>query len=269
MFVLIIVLLIAEHKNLKIFALITPAIISMILFGAIFIKDYDTNSINEIEIGLSILGIAVTVWVGLNIYNLVEKREFDMLKIEYRNEIDSLRKDHEDKILNLQNESKSVFKKLYFSLYEAAYDDYNSTGRFPEDILEGCKIVDKYDKYIKFEDKIPFHNTLIIFDFISNLISGFGEYLTELQTQSEMYVRGETGEVLHCVNKLLSFIIEYVPKLIKAHGTMDRQLIMIISISSNLNENNSLINSMPKSPDVIKLRKLVAELELLVSKILG
>jgi len=68
MFALVIGLLIAEHKNLKIFALITPALISIILFGAIFIKDYDTSSIDEIEIGLSILGIAVTVWVGLNIY---------------------------------------------------------------------------------------------------------------------------------------------------------------------------------------------------------
>lgn len=269
MFVLIIGLLIMEHKNLKIFALITPSIISIILFGAIFIKDYDTNSINEIEIGLSILGIAVTVWVGLNIYNVMEEREFDKLRIEYKNDIDSLQKDYKDKILKLENESKAVFKQIYFSLYSSAYDGYNPTGRFSEDILECCRVAEKYNKYLKFEDKIPLANTLTLFDFISMNICKFGEYLTEQITPSEKtYVRGGLEKTLHCINKLLSYIIEYIPKLYKVHGVMDRQLIMVISINDNLKRHYNLIYSLPNSSDAIRLRKLVAELDNLASRML-
>jgi len=198
----------------------------------------------------------------------MEKQEFDKLKIEYKNEINSLQKDYEDKIIKLENESKSFFKQLYFSLYESAYNDYNPTGRFAEDILVGCKVAEKYDKYLEFEDKIPFANTLSLFDFISMHINGFGEYLTELQTQNEMYVRGELEQTLHCINKLLNYIIEYIPKLYKDHGTMDRQLIMVITINENLKENYSLIDNLPNSSNIIKLRKLAAELDYLVSRIL-
>lgn len=266
-FILIIVLLVAEHKNLKVFALITPAIISIILFGAIFIKDYDSNSINEVEIGLSILGIAVTVWVGLNIYNVMEKREFDRFKLDYKNDIDNLRKEHEDKILKLEIESKSVFKQLYLSFYNSAYDAYNSTGRFAEDISECCKVAEKYDKYLMFEDKIPFNNTLTLFDFISINFCGFGEYLNEYKnSDKDKYVCFQFDQTLHCINKLLNYIVEYIRKLYKAHGALNRQFPMIITINTELKECYNLINSLPDSSNLIRLRKLSADLDILASK---
>lgn len=130
MFILVIGLLIFEYKDKKIFALITPAIISIILFGAIFIKDSPPASINEIEIGLSVLGIAVSVWVGLNIYNVIEK-----------NEIEKLIKDNE--------QYKNEVKISQGSLIAELTRKVNSIKKYTENELDGIKKSNK-----KFEDAL-------------------------------------------------------------------------------------------------------------------
>lgn len=99
----IILLIIFVHSMLKIkvfskfrlvksLALISPIIASVVSIVSIFFitifvyisngdnKNSDaSNVIGEINIVITLLSIAIAVWIGLNIYNAVEKRQIDLL----------------------------------------------------------------------------------------------------------------------------------------------------------------------------------------------
>lgn len=96
----------------KIFCLITPMIISLIVlilvstivFGRYFSPYPLEMRVKSIEIMgssiLSIIGIAVTVWVGLNIYNAIERKEVEQL----REDLYSLNNSLDDWKINYQKE---------------------------------------------------------------------------------------------------------------------------------------------------------------------
>ncbi len=126
-FVLVIMLLIYEHKNLKVFALITPAIISIIIFGALFIKEPIYKGIDVISVGLAILGIVVSVWVGLNIYNVLEK-----------DEVEKMLKDNE----KFKNDYKKEYKETINYILKSTEKYQNDLKRF---IIPVNAITIKYD----------------------------------------------------------------------------------------------------------------------------
>jgi hypothetical protein len=65
-------------------ALLTPLIISIIVLLIVIIDSQSTTTFSDaieskINMGIAIIGLAVTVWVGLNIYTLVENKQFNSL----------------------------------------------------------------------------------------------------------------------------------------------------------------------------------------------
>jgi hypothetical protein len=75
-------------KIAKIAALFVPAVLSGVLICVTIVKlgnnAYCLDSLEfKLNAGLSIIGIAVTVWVGLNIYNVVERTQIDKLIKDY------------------------------------------------------------------------------------------------------------------------------------------------------------------------------------------
>lgn len=88
----------SKYRLVKSVALASPIIASVVAVLCIFFititnyieinqnKNTDLNSvIGEINIITTILSIAIAVWIGLNIYNVVEKRQIDQLTIRTKN----------------------------------------------------------------------------------------------------------------------------------------------------------------------------------------
>ena len=118
--ILTIVIFSLEKERLRLFALITPAIISILVFGATFIKDNE-NMISSIDVGISIIGIAVTVWVGLNIYNVIEKNEVEKLKKDIqklKKDSLSIEKTFNNKLSELDNQNRIVKENIMLAKIE-------------------------------------------------------------------------------------------------------------------------------------------------------
>lgn len=75
------------YEKLKLTALLTPVFISVTLLAVSIIHCFITKEPisdgTNVSLGISILGVAVTVWIGLSIYNAIEKREVDEVKELY------------------------------------------------------------------------------------------------------------------------------------------------------------------------------------------
>ncbi|ENY8476210.1 tetratricopeptide repeat protein [Clostridioides difficile] len=84
-FTIVILLLFLNKKDNKLQILkklVLVIIISMGLFSSFYLifgnsKNYNTD---EVGIGLSIFGMLATAWVGLNIYNVIEKKEIENMQ---------------------------------------------------------------------------------------------------------------------------------------------------------------------------------------------
>lgn len=75
-----------KFDRLKKLALST--MISSGLFMSFYLVFGNLNySVSQSDAGIAILGVLATVWVGLNIYNIVEKKEVDNLQQELKNSI--------------------------------------------------------------------------------------------------------------------------------------------------------------------------------------
>lgn len=133
-------------KIVKILCLITPAIVSLIVlilvgtivFGRYFSPYSIEMRINNIEIMgssiLSIIGIAVTVWVGLNIYNVIEKREVEDLKMN----VELLEK--------AVNNIDEVLEAKMLEIIEKQLTDSDTVYNRVQEYLELIQIQDKYDR---------------------------------------------------------------------------------------------------------------------------
>ena len=110
-------------------ALITPLVLSIVLLIGVFgsalnpvsvvsesdsraardsyvdkyYRDAEERLESKFNIVLSVVGVAVTVWVGLSIYNAVERREVEMIG----NTVTSL----EEKVKELEKKAKELEKK--------------------------------------------------------------------------------------------------------------------------------------------------------------
>ena len=108
----------SRYEILKLFALFTPLILSVIILIIVVIYCIPIkqpvicyiSDDTQINIALSIIGIAITVWVGLNIYNVVERKEFEEIKKLY------------ERLKNLNDKQRKDFKEI-----KAAYDDLSKT----------------------------------------------------------------------------------------------------------------------------------------------
>lgn len=93
LFLIIIGILLEDHNHKKIFksiAILLPIITSLSIFANIIYNIINTNnSINFVDAaGMGIFALLASVWIGLNIYNVIDKKEFEDIKMS----IDSLKK---------------------------------------------------------------------------------------------------------------------------------------------------------------------------------
>ncbi len=114
------------YETSKIICLITPTIISMIILVSLFFADKVSIEAG----GLGIFGILATVWLGLNIYNFIEKRELENLNKEFidikNKTIDNI-KIQENLIEELKiqkEEHKHEIDKLHSQLLESEKNNY-------------------------------------------------------------------------------------------------------------------------------------------------
>lgn len=66
-------------------SLFIPSIVSITILFLVIISAAESVSFSQsveikLNMGLSLIGIAITVWVGLNIYNLIEKKQLEILE---------------------------------------------------------------------------------------------------------------------------------------------------------------------------------------------
>lgn len=120
-------------KLAKGLSLLTPFVLCLVLFVAVLLPSMNTSSPgprqkytqsaepaqsqreadlqreadqleNKVSVLLSIVGIAVTVWVSLNIYNVIERKQVDLL-------VDRA-KDLEDRIRQLTEREQALSKDM-------------------------------------------------------------------------------------------------------------------------------------------------------------
>ncbi|MER0286032.1 tetratricopeptide repeat protein [Clostridioides difficile] len=97
-----------KFKVLKKFTLV--AMVSTGLFISLYLVfGYSEYKVEKDDAGIAILGVLATVWVGLNIYNVIEKREVDDLKEELRNSLEGINELRKD----LRESKDEMDKKLY------------------------------------------------------------------------------------------------------------------------------------------------------------
>lgn len=124
-------------KAIKTISILFPSIMSTIIVVFLFSNinaSLSNNSIATettiINSGLSILGILASVWIGLNIYNTVEKNEISKLVENRKAEIDDITDRLED-LTKIQVESSIA----------------ESQGNLEESIIHYNTMVNKYNTY--------------------------------------------------------------------------------------------------------------------------
>lgn len=118
MFVIILGLL-AENKNYKkifksisIFlpVLASLSVIAYLIYTIIITKGYSNNN-NVIDAGMSIFGLLASVWIGLNIYNVIEKKELEDL-INRNNRMQKDNDEFKIKVQNIINDNEKKYDEL-------------------------------------------------------------------------------------------------------------------------------------------------------------
>lgn len=113
---------IVNFYNIFFFAIIPITIVTILLVKTIIICDYilKNNTIetknflinnNWIDIGLSVISIAVSVWLGINISNLVDRKQIEDLNNKIKTSKRRIERD-EQIITNLENEINNTQKSL-------------------------------------------------------------------------------------------------------------------------------------------------------------
>lgn len=206
MFIIILALLIEDKKYKKIYkrlALLIPTFVGISIF-IYLVNDIrislkinqsidninkiigNLNEDNIIELivnikkinafdsaGMAIFSLLATVWIGLNIYNFIEKKDFDELKenskkmgekiVEYENQMEKIIKDSENNLKNYEYELDKIRKEYKielnkellsdaindFMIGQANYTKVNNKfgkcfGFFGEEINIEDELIDKY-----------------------------------------------------------------------------------------------------------------------------
>lgn len=172
MYSIVILFIMNNDKSYKILALITPIIIGIIVFGALFVKNTDNIVIdmnlykilteyidNKLNAGLSIIGITVSVWVGLNIYSAIEKKDLERI-VEDNKKL-------ETKVNNMMEETEKSNKKFQDSLMRLTYSE--------------CSIVIK-------KENIDGIAEGLLFQKISDVISHYSKENNLIMLINRMYV---------------------------------------------------------------------------------
>ena len=159
-FASIIALFCKKDSAARTLLMIIPTIVSIVTFiGSLY------GSVNEdlniVNLGVAIIGVAVTVWLSVNIYNIIEKKNFDDYKEQFEErtkktliELESTKDEVEKQIQDIKNvllketlETKRKFQKLQYNEFEVGISN-----------IEGSKDIFQLSTDIKNE----------IFNFLGN-----------------------------------------------------------------------------------------------------
>lgn len=188
-------------KVIKGLALFTPLIISIILLIVVIARfNEDITNLQMLEtklnIGLSIIGIAITVWVGLNIYNVVERKEVEAVTMK----AESLEKQLKDFEIEIKK-MKEISDRLNWLNYRSEWNLVHLT-------FLGCLP----------KPKENIEN--IIFNF-PELIDCFKQ-LENSQEKMKEKVRIPYSDYLHDLLAILLFLIDYNDDIIATDISEDK-----------------------------------------------
>ncbi|MEJ8552748.1 tetratricopeptide repeat protein [Tepidibacter sp. Z1-5] len=121
--------------------------------------DYLNNKFNTM---ISLLGIAVSVWIGLNIYNILQKSELDNLKQDIE-KLSKKKGELEKSIISLKNKSKEDLNKIeidYKNRFSKLKHTYNQKSNHIDQLtlklnrsMAELEIETNYIKIKQLEDK--------------------------------------------------------------------------------------------------------------------
>ncbi len=121
------------YETAKIICLIIPTIMSMIILASLFFSEKVSIEAG----GLGIFGILATVWLGLSIYNSIEKNEIEFLKTELKNYNNEQKLELIKLKEQLSNNEKNNFIQLKLSMADLNQNVYEKLFRYNE-------IINKY-----------------------------------------------------------------------------------------------------------------------------
>lgn len=175
-------------KIVKGLTLLIPLIISLVVLAVcivLTVQSPATDPINildaKLNLGISIIGLAITVWVGLNIYNLIERKDLERL-IEKISEIEKkseeLNRQHEHYIEQARTQGRCIYSLIEVArMKEELAKEQTLLGGSEYsyvDYIEG--FVQSFEKYARENSNLdtPFDISM------SELFDGYTRGLTDL-----------------------------------------------------------------------------------------
>lgn len=150
---------------LAVFTIVVPCILCLILLVP---EMYYISRLNElikigavkeatelsiIETGLSILGIAVSVWIGLNIYNVIKKSEIDKEIEEIRKTNEKIAYSYErNKFISVLEKTKNLYEisEYFIRRFEedttTPIEDFSIMIMFEKKFVKCCKAYEQKQK---------------------------------------------------------------------------------------------------------------------------
>lgn len=185
----------------------------------------------KMNIGLSILGIAVTVWVGLNIYNVLKREDLEELK----RATDKIAKKVDEFVITLENQDKEVIRTR---------DEINSF----EDKIRKMNIMNKSNFIItQMQDK---DRSLQFFisqeDELYNRRKTLDAIFPLLNELNELVNKEDYNEVKEVMIEILNRIKIYISKLNQYEINMDEE------------KSNFIINYLKIGSEIAKWEQLDA-----------
>lgn len=150
-------------KFTKIIALLIPTILSGVILYIIITRFNQGGTDVELleaklNVGLSIIGIAISVWIGLNIYNVVEKKEVEKVSELYRSlEIKTKEHDRVNDYLQAVNNWHDTFLIL---LQEITISPIKETGNTNNIIKNTEILINEFMKLKEFNSKLVNRNAI-------------------------------------------------------------------------------------------------------------
>jgi hypothetical protein len=218
------------EKFIKRVALFIPAVISITLMIVVLIKIPEaktTTQAMEIKMDslIGIVGVAVSVWIGLNIYNVIEKTEFEKLiesnkKLETKvndliEEAEKSNKEFQDKIEKSNKEFQESLTRLAFSDCSIAIKKENIEGITEDEIYQDIRdVISRYSK-----DK----NLLILINRAYRDTSNRNDILLEIELKSNK-------ELIN--SGYLNEIVDNIKGFMKVYRDIDIKIINYINLSA-------------------------------------
>ena len=214
----------------KIAALSIPAIISITVFTiTLFNFKGNTTDLGTLEtklnMGLSIIGIAITVWVGLNIYDLIEKKELDELKIKVDGSLKRLQY-IEPKMLEFESRMEEDEKiREYIMLLQKwlEFNERSLTALHEETIHPRIyhnmdAYIDNFTNLIDFNSKLKCPNLIHYFSYYKTLLFWISKVMVDhdvlileknLYTNDKITIEDIKEKIDKAISSLYSIQINY------------------------------------------------------------